>query len=231
MLGWDREPVIVPSEGACGSGNGAVGEPRCRGGPDPGQTPRRRGKSRDSRMLDWDAPARLTPFPSQRPVSRAPAPSPCEVGIAPRRDHPADAPQRLDGALQHPPSYDISRVTRHLARTARMVNCALHNGKRGCHFPGFATHSGQTGRPPRTRAASRAGPATRSPSAQAHGPTSPSGLPSRRLLWAPRRRPDRHGCPSPGPGRYGHACLPSRAPSAKRAQMSDPHLKKRRKRP
>ena len=46
---------------------------------------RRRGKSRDSRMLDWDAPARLTPFPSHRPVSRAPAPSP------PRSRHCATA--------------------------------------------------------------------------------------------------------------------------------------------
>jgi len=55
----------------------AIVEPRCRGGPDRSRSPtRRRGKSRDSRMLDWDASARLTPLPAWRHVSRAPAPSP-----------------------------------------------------------------------------------------------------------------------------------------------------------
>ena len=40
-----------------------------------GPPDQRRGKSRDSRMLDWDATARLTPLPARRHVSRAPAPS------------------------------------------------------------------------------------------------------------------------------------------------------------
>ena len=48
------------------------------GRPGPGVKPpaRCRGKSRDSCMLDWDAPARLTPLPPWRHVSRTPAPSP-----------------------------------------------------------------------------------------------------------------------------------------------------------
>jgi len=40
-----------------------------------GPPDQRRGKSRDNRMLDWDATARLTPLPARRHVSRAPAPS------------------------------------------------------------------------------------------------------------------------------------------------------------
>ena len=58
MLGWDRKPVIVLSEGPVdpGTGGWAIAMP---GLPGPAVKPpaRRRGKSRVSRMLDWDATA------------------------------------------------------------------------------------------------------------------------------------------------------------------------------
>ena len=67
-----------PSEGPLGSRKPAIAEPAMLGQPGPLVKPpaRRRGKSRDSRMLDWDTPARLTPLPDRRHVSRAPTPSP-----------------------------------------------------------------------------------------------------------------------------------------------------------
>ena len=82
MLGWDREPVIVLSEGAVDPGTGGW-EIAMPGLPGPAVKPpaRRRGKSRDSRMLDWDASARLTPLPAWRHPRR-------EVGIAPAAASP-----------------------------------------------------------------------------------------------------------------------------------------------
>ena len=114
MLGWDREPVIVPSERACGSGNGRLGNRDAGEARTPGQTARRRGKSRDSRMLDWDAPARLTPFPF--PASRqssARSIPPAKSGL--RRGGITRPTRRhvLMALFSTPPSYDISRVTRH----------------------------------------------------------------------------------------------------------------------
>ena len=56
-------------------------------------------------MLDWDAPARSTPLAASVEHPLHPR---REVGIAPRRDHPADAPPRFDGAFSAPaaPSHD-----------------------------------------------------------------------------------------------------------------------------
>ncbi len=204
---WDADARMGPRTGDRPVGRGlrlrqrAVGEPGCRGGRTPGQTarpPPRQIKGQPYARLGRPGSIDSVPFRASRQSSTRSI-SPAKPGL--RRGGITRPTRRhvLMALFSTPPSYDISRVTRHLAGTVRMVNCALHNGKRGCHFLGFATHSGQAGRPSRPRAASRAGPATRSPSAQAHRSASSSGLPSRRLLWAPHRRPGRHGHPTPPP--------------------------------
>ena len=110
---WDAHARLGPRTGDSrreGHMDPRTGDPGTAmpGRPGPGVKPpaRRRGESRDSRMLDWDArdsigaparldwdaPARLTLLPAWRHVSRAPAPSP------PRSRHCAAAgsPSRRD---------------------------------------------------------------------------------------------------------------------------------------
>ena len=86
---WDAHARMGPRTGDRPIGRGtwirepAVGEPRCRGGPDPesSRPPAAAANqgtaacSIGTLRLDWDASARLTPLPAWRHVIRAPAPS------------------------------------------------------------------------------------------------------------------------------------------------------------
>ena len=82
---WDTQARTGPRTGdsgrSCGKGRVNPGTGgwgiAMPGLPGPAVKPpaRRRGKSRGSRMPDWDATARSTPLPAWRHVSRAPAPS------------------------------------------------------------------------------------------------------------------------------------------------------------
>lgn len=83
MLGWDREPAIVPSEGACGSGNGRLGNRDAGEARTPGQTarpPPRQIMGQPYARLGRPGSIDSVPFPASRQSSTRSIP-PAKSGL------------------------------------------------------------------------------------------------------------------------------------------------------
>ena len=100
MLGWDREPVIVPSEGACGSGNGRLGNRDAGEARTPGQTarpPPRQIMGQPYARLGRSGSIDSVPFPASRQSSARSIP-PAKSGL--RRGGIDDLERTFSGRIE-----------------------------------------------------------------------------------------------------------------------------------